>query len=125
MNSKAEKYNWNQDKISSSFWISSEECTYENRAEAWLSELHLCGCVDGELIAKLAIQLLTDFENKSDRRVVDYEAQPELYYLLTDKLQSCGMIEHGGSIRYPWLSDFGKEWLAHKFLLDDLEKEDE
>lgn len=115
-------YNWDEADRKAD-WTDSRGCCNQedSRREAWLNELQLCGCADNESVAGLAIKLLEDFEAEKDyaSRCVNFETQPELYYLLAERLDNSGFIEHGTSSRFPWLTDFGREWLAHKFLLEE------
>lgn len=82
--------------------------------EALEDELQFCGCVETEAIISIIVKLMQDFENKIDykHRSLSFDSDAALYYLIVDKLEHLDFIEHGTSIRFPWLTQKGKDWLA-------------
>lgn len=86
----------------------------------------LCGCVGEEPIVDLAVKLLKDFrrefkeidgddepvEKRWKKRFIDFEEDPIKYYLVTHLLEEANLIEHGTSVRFPWLTSLGEEWLS-------------
>lgn len=120
-------FNWHEEdehKLRGEYdWIGPDGCHYETRKEAWLGHLGFCGCAEVDEIVKLAIKLLEEFtpETRWQTRTVDFEKDPVTYYLLTQVLDKANIIEHGTSIRFPWLTEFGKQWLSMKKLLEDKE----
>lgn len=68
-----------------------------------------CGCGSSDAFAGEAVRLLRDFSFQ--QRTVSVYAD-RFYELLAHWFDHAGLIEHGTSIAYPWLSPKGKAVLA-------------
>ena len=68
-----------------------------------------CGCGSSDAFADEAVRLLRDFS--SQQRTVSVYAD-RFHELLAHWFDHAGLIEHGTSIAYPWLSPRGKAVLA-------------
>lgn len=91
-------------------YLDSKGLTWQTPAQ-WLfiGVLGGCGCGSSEAFAKEAVRLLRDFSFQ--QRTVSVYAD-RFYELLAHWFDHAGLIEHGTSIAYPWLSAKGKSVLA-------------
>ena len=73
------------------------------------NRLHVCGCSDYSEVVKTLVGFL---ENINEGKGVSYCARPGDYYLLTGLLDRAGLIEHGSSCRFCWLTPEGENFLV-------------
>lgn len=83
-----------------------------------LHELDLCGCTEISEVVPVIINILSwcgrDIENRlSYKTLFNNEG---IYYLVMSLLDNEGLIEHGTSIRHPFLTEKGQK------LLNELER---
>lgn len=88
-------------------------------------ELGFCGCMELDEVIS-ALKTLLSWANSMESRL-GYEefCKGEIgsFYLLMGLLDHADLIEHGSSIRHPWLTDDGERLLTalNKFSVGDIE----
>lgn len=90
------------------YWVDEGGCSHETRASYLQTEIMgLCGCGNPDEVMMYIASMLKKLDNKE---YGEYEDMPYMFfvYWADDK----GFVEHGTSVRLPWLTDKGKELLA-------------
>lgn len=102
MRDKNSEYPWEED---------IRECYYESPAYfLWFYILNGCGCGSSDNLMELAWQVFVDFAEDREEEKLGLYDKPERE-ILAHWLDSKGLIEHGTSIRWSWLTEDGKELL--------------
>lgn len=68
-----------------------------------------CGCSEEEKMLD-EIRKVLDWASLEDKDKRYQEGFPAVYYIVAGILNNLEFIEHGTAIRYPWLTDEGKEF---------------
>lgn len=91
------------------------------------TELGFCGCTEFRPAILRLIELLKWVKQKNEIRYDKLYNSAGIYYLLVHSLDQVGLIEHGVSIRFPWLTDKGEELLAalQNFSIEEIEDADD
>jgi len=92
------------------------------------SELHFCGCFEfDETVAELKRVLLWA-DTSPDRASYEklYPGNIGVFYLVCALLDDAGILEHGTSIRYPFLTSRGRDLFTalNRFSVEELEAPD-
>lgn len=67
-----------------------------------------CGCSELETMINVVRDLLSWATSTKERKSYDtLFDNPGVFYLLAGRLDSLELIEHGTSIRHPWITDKG------------------
>lgn len=78
----------------------------------FISYLGLCSCANFKVIEKDIILLLKYFNTEDkDLEKILKEIGETTFYLLSNKMDDFTLIEHGVSIRFGWLTEYGKQLL--------------
>lgn len=97
--------------------IGEDDCHYATDAEAfYFGALGLCGCGRPNAVYALILDCL----RAQDENILDADKIAEMIAANADlfaefllhSLDRDGLIEHGGSVLYPWLTDKGEAMLA-------------
>lgn len=93
-------------------WEDQDGVFHESPSQ-WLfvSVLGGCGCGSSDSFAEEAVGLLRDFGADHDARTIRVY-DDRFHELLAHWFDHAGLIEHGTSIAYPWLTPKGKDVLA-------------
>jgi hypothetical protein len=90
-----------------------------------LNAFDACGCSELDKMRETLIRLLEWHNSEIDKRCdySDLYTEDGIFYLLAGRLDFLGLSEHGGSIRYPWLTENGKKFLfaLTKFSAEEIE----
>lgn len=91
----------------------------------FFNKLGACGCSELDVML-YTIHYLIEWMNDRDRECYDtlFGGDTGVYYIIAGILDSVGLCEHGGSIRYPWLTPKGKNLLRalQTFSIDQIEQ---
>ena len=79
------------------------------------NEFGACGCSELDSMIGVVHNLLEWIESSKDKNTFYdtlYYGNVGVYYLLIGILDRCGLCEHGVSIRFPFLTNLGREFLV-------------
>lgn len=103
-----------------------KELTPVNIKAFFYNHFGACGCSELEDMIETIKDLLIWHKNREDRVNYDklYGGNLGIFYLLAGMIDYAGLAEHGGSIRYPWLSPDGEDFLnaLQKYSAEEIEE---